>query len=113
MPSLGTKSRRLSASSMYTADCGIIPPVGLCCTAMLGRSPARSSLATVVVVLVATFVSLADAIAFDRTNLPLKNWGGFSEYRDATYDDLERLVPPCSPFETDQLLAWLGEVLGD
>src|SRR5437016_12228413 len=92
MPSLGTKSRRLSASSMYTADCGIIPPVGLCCTAMLGRSPARSSLATVVVVLVATLVSLADAIAFDRTNLPLKNWGGFSEYRDATYDDLERLV---------------------
>ena len=58
---------------------------------MLGRSPARSSLATVVV-LVATLVSLADAIAFDRTNLPLKNWGGFSEYRDATYDDLERLV---------------------
>ena len=80
---------------------------------MLGRSPARSSLATVVVVLVATLASLADAIAFDRTNLPLKNWGGFSEYRGATYDDLERLVPPCSPFETDQLLAWLGEVLGD
>src|SRR5437016_10047162 len=92
MPSLGTKSRRLSASSMYTADCGIIPPVGLCCTAMLGPSPARSSLATVVVVLVATLVSLADAIAFDRTNLPLKNWGGFSEYRGATSDDLERLV---------------------
>ena len=22
----------------------------------------------------------------------MKNWGGFSEYRDATYDDLERLV---------------------
>jgi hypothetical protein len=59
---------------------------------MLGRSPVRSSLATVVVVLVAMLVSLADAIAFDRTNLPLKNWGGFSEYRDATYDDLERLV---------------------
>ena len=35
---------------------------------------------------------LHPAIAFDRTNLPLKNWGGFSEYRDATYDDLERLV---------------------
>jgi hypothetical protein len=32
------------------------------------------------------------AVAGDRTNLPLKNWGGFSLYRDAAYDDLERLV---------------------
>ena len=32
------------------------------------------------------------AAAEDRTNLPLKNWGGFSLYRDAVYDDLERLV---------------------
>ena len=32
------------------------------------------------------------AVADDRTNLPLKNWGGFSLYRDAVYDDLERLV---------------------
>jgi hypothetical protein len=32
------------------------------------------------------------AIAGDRTNIPLKNWGGFSEFYDATYDDLERLV---------------------
>jgi len=58
---------------------------------MLGRSPASSWLATVLLI-VATLVPLADAVAFDRTNLPLKNWGGFSEYRDATYDDLERLV---------------------
>jgi len=58
---------------------------------MFGQSPARSWLARVLV-LVATLVPLADAVAFDRTNLPLKNWGGFSEYRDATYDDLERLV---------------------
>jgi hypothetical protein len=58
---------------------------------MFGRSPARSWLATLLVI-VATLVPLADAVAFDRTNLPLKNWGGFSEYRDATYDDLERLV---------------------
>jgi hypothetical protein len=43
-------------------------------------------------VIVATVIPLDAAIAFDRTNLPLKNWGGFSEYRDATYDDLERLV---------------------
>src|SRR6059058_3475398 len=58
---------------------------------MFGRSPARSWLATLLVV-VATLVPLAEASALDRTNLPLKNWGGFSEYRDATYDDLERLV---------------------
>ena len=32
------------------------------------------------------------AWAADRANVPLKNWGGFSLYRDALYDDLERLV---------------------
>jgi len=32
------------------------------------------------------------AHAADRTDIPLKNWGGFSLYRDAVYDDLERLV---------------------
>jgi capsule assembly protein Wzi len=58
---------------------------------MFSWSPARSWLTTVLVV-AAMLVPLADAVAFDRTNLPLKNWGGFSEYRDATYDDLERLV---------------------
>lgn len=30
--------------------------------------------------------------AVDRSNIPLKNWGGFSLYRDAVYDDLDRLV---------------------
>jgi len=34
----------------------------------------------------------ATAVAADRTNIPLKNWGGFAEFRDAVYDDLERLV---------------------
>jgi hypothetical protein len=58
---------------------------------MFGRSPARSCLATALVV-IAALAPVADAVAFDRTNVPLKNWGGFSEYRDATYDDLERLV---------------------
>jgi hypothetical protein len=58
---------------------------------MFGRSPARSCLATALVV-IAALAPVADALAFDRTNVPLKNWGGFSEYRDATYDDLERLV---------------------
>ena len=32
------------------------------------------------------------ARAADRTDIPLKNWGGFSINRDALYDDLERLV---------------------
>jgi len=60
-------------------------------SAMSGRTRARWSLAGVLIV-VAALVPLDPAIAFDRTNLPLKNWGGFSEYRDAAYDDLERLV---------------------
>lgn len=30
--------------------------------------------------------------AADRTDIPLKNWGGFSIVRDAAYDDLERLA---------------------
>ena len=34
----------------------------------------------------------SEAGAGDRTNIPLKNWGGFAEFYDATYDDLERLV---------------------
>lgn len=44
--------------------------------------------------LLVAFVVLAPAAAApaDRTNLPLKNWGGFAVYRDAVYDDLERLV---------------------
>lgn len=32
------------------------------------------------------------ALAADRTDVPLKNWGAFALYRDAVYDDLERLV---------------------
>src|SRR5262245_33546643 len=34
----------------------------------------------------------ARVAASDRTNIPLKNWGGFSIVRDAAYDDLERLA---------------------
>src|SRR5712692_6605000 len=43
-------------------------------------------------------VALAAALAgarvdaADRTDIPLKNWGGFSIVRDAAYDDLERLA---------------------
>ena len=58
---------------------------------MVARSPLASWLASGFVV-VATLVALGEAVAFDRTNVPLKNWGGFSEYRDPSYDDLERLV---------------------
>src|SRR5262245_24668323 len=58
---------------------------------MFARSLACPWLA-IALVIVGTLVSFAEAHAFDRTNVPLKNWGGFSEYRDAVYDDLERLV---------------------
>jgi hypothetical protein len=60
-------------------------------SAMSRRCRARSGF-TAVLVVVAALLPFNAAVAFDRTNLPLKNWGGFSEYRDATYDDLERLV---------------------
>lgn len=40
----------------------------------------------------ALVVAGAPAAAGGRTNIPLKNWGGFSVVRDAVYDDLERLV---------------------
>src|SRR3990172_8115053 len=50
---------------------------------------ARFSLVTLFVVVLA---APPPAWAGDRTNIPLKNWGGFSIVRDAVYDDLERLV---------------------
>ena len=46
----------------------------------------------VVTALAIASVAVFPATAADRTNSPLKNWGGFSVYRDAVYDDLERLV---------------------
>lgn len=45
-----------------------------------------------VLLFVAVRAATPTAIAGDRTNVPLKNWGGFSVFRDAVYDDLERLV---------------------
>src|SRR5438067_6139633 len=42
--------------------------------------------------LIASLTTVPHAVAGERTNIPLKNWGGFSEFRDAVYDDLERLV---------------------
>ena len=43
-------------------------------------------------VLILGVLGLPLAQAADRTDIPLKNWGGFSVYRDSVYDDLERLV---------------------
>jgi hypothetical protein len=45
-----------------------------------------------VLLVIVTLAAIPSAIAGDRTNVPLKNWGGFSQFRDAVYDDLERLV---------------------
>src|SRR5207249_2632816 len=56
-------------------------------------SPPGQALArTVVLLMLASLASIPAATAADRTDVPLKNWGGFSEFRDAVYDDLERLV---------------------
>jgi Capsule assembly protein Wzi len=56
------------------------------------RCTPSSWLAPALLVAVVALSPLPEALAGDRTNLPLKNWGGFSLYRDAAYDDLERLV---------------------
>ena len=52
----------------------------------------RRSLAAWALAVVALVAGADVAGAVDRTNIPLKNWGGFAVYRDAVYDDLERLV---------------------
>jgi hypothetical protein len=59
-----------------------VRPRSLRSTALLGITAAWLALA----------LSPARAAGADRTNLPLRNWGGFSVHRDAVYDDLERLV---------------------
>jgi len=56
------------------------------------RRTAGSWLTPALLVLVVALGLPPDARAGDRTNLPLKNWGGFALHRDAAYDDLERLV---------------------
>ena len=55
------------------------------------RSASRLQLAAAIA-LVLCLSPPSNVVAGDRTNIPLKNWGGFSEFRDAVYDDLERLV---------------------
>jgi hypothetical protein len=49
-------------------------------------------LVATVILVIAALAAVPRAIAGDRTNVPLKNWGGFAEFRDGVYDDLERLV---------------------
>lgn len=56
------------------------------------RMPKGVVVFAVVSVLLVLATAPRDARATDRTNIPLKNWGGFAVYRDAVYDDLERLV---------------------
>jgi hypothetical protein len=56
------------------------------------RRPPSSWLTLALLVAIVALAPLPEALAGDRTNLPLKNWGGFSLHRDAVYDDLERLV---------------------
>src|SRR5437867_11700700 len=56
------------------------------------RSVSRAPFRVVVLVCLAGLLPFSDAAAGDRTNVPLKNWGGFSVFRDGVYDDLERLV---------------------
>src|SRR2546428_9803663 len=46
----------------------------------------------IVLAAVASLAPIGVATAADRTNVPLKNWGGFSGFRVSVYDDLERLV---------------------
>lgn len=50
----------------------------------------RGPAVTLAAVIVLAGPALAPAA--DRTDVPLKNWGGFAVSRDAVYDDLERLV---------------------
>src|SRR5438552_3586506 len=96
MPSFTNRKGRLTASRIFTVDFEIIPPAGICCTAMWGRGRGARHYVleslTGALVAVAILTAPATAVAGDRTNIPLKNWGGFAEFRDAVYDDLERLV---------------------
>jgi len=42
--------------------------------------------------IIAGVAAATPVVAADRTDVPLRNWGGFAVHRDAVYDDLERLV---------------------
>ena len=52
----------------------------------------KSRALSTIIVIGITLLPAFPAAGADRANVPLKNWGGFAVYRDAVYDDLERLV---------------------
>src|SRR5947199_4927036 len=85
-------------AARQTPSLGEATTAGLCCALVwtdlrLVRT-ARWWTASAMFI-IATLASTSGARAagaVDRTNVPLKNWGVFAGYRDAVYDDLERLV---------------------
>src|SRR5207247_8581607 len=84
-PSQPAPSARASA---IVTGCG---PERTCYPPRMSR-PRQALVCFIVLAAVASLAPIGVATAADRTNVPLKNWGGFSEFRDAVYDDLERLV---------------------
>ncbi len=50
------------------------------------------ALVAITVAVVMLGAAATAARAFDRTDIPLKNWGGFALHQDPIYEDLERLV---------------------
>jgi hypothetical protein len=58
----------------------------------VGRRQAAQFCLVGALLLIANLTTIPHAVAGDRTNIPLKNWGGFAQFYDAVYDDLERLV---------------------
>jgi len=92
MPSFTKRKGALSASRMYTANFELMALARLCCTPMFGPGQHLCRAArwwlTAALVIVAPLAPGFAAVADDRTNLPLKNWVGFSLYRDAVYGEL-------------------------
>ena len=79
-----------------------------------------------VMIITLAMAMAVSAWAGDRANVPLKNWGGFSVFRDSVYDDLERLVTaglgdrvllstkPLSRSEAARIVARaIGKIRGD
>src|SRR5436305_991782 len=71
----------------------------MCCRGqgLLVRKTGRVWLAAAVLAF-AVLEAIPRAIAGDGTNVPLKKWGGFSEFRDAVYDALARLATGYAKF---------------
>ena len=92
MPSFTKRKGALSASRMYTANFELMALARLCCTPMFGPGQHLCRAArwwlTAALVIIAPLAPGFAAVADDRTNLPLKNWVGFSLYRDAVYGEL-------------------------